>query len=88
MKQPLPKTVDEAVDKLIQITSKSDLDYIKRLAEKDLILLHHSLWRWIRNNYGLWSGNPELQTDTKENHPDDASFVIIEAIWKKLRGNS
>ena len=51
---PIPKTVDEAVKTLAKILSKEDRDY---LLENGAISMHDSLGRWIRNEWGLWTGS-------------------------------
>ncbi|MBL8394611.1 MAG: hypothetical protein JNK99_07665 [Candidatus Accumulibacter sp.] len=51
--------------------------------------LHFGLGMWIRNSLGLWKGNDELMQAIKERnqsiHPDEASMVIVEAVWERLR---
>jgi len=80
---PVPKTVDEAVKTLAKILSKEDRDY---LLENGAISMHHSLGRWIRNEWGLWTGSElknELMNMNKGlNHPDDMSNYIIEEFIK------
>jgi uncharacterized protein DUF6794 len=50
----------------------------------------------IRNAFGLWQGNAALLKSCAEArygpgpdamfmHPDDASGVIIEAVWRRLQ---
>ena len=51
---------------------------------QELFLYHHGLGRKIRNHYQLWQDKALLAEIGKE-HPDDASDVIIEAVWDKLR---
>ena len=79
-----PKTIKEASIQLVKDIEKEDtnaLNILKNTPKKNLINYHHTLGRWIRNNYGLWENNKEL----KENkHPDDVSQEIIIATWKKL----
>lgn len=80
---PIPKTVDEAVKTLAKIISKEDRDY---LLENGAISMHDSLGRWIRNEWGLWTGSElkdELMNMNKGlNHPDDMSNYIIEEFIK------
>lgn len=80
---PIPKTVDEAVKTLDKIVSKEDRDY---LLENGAISMHNSLGRWIRNEWGLWTGSElkdELMSMNKGlNHPDDMSNYIIEEFIK------
>jgi len=78
---PIPKTVDEAVKTLAKIVSKEDRDY---LLENGAISMHHSLGRWIRNEWGLWTDS-ELKNELKKKgfeHPDDMSNYIIEEFVK------
>jgi len=83
----VPKTVAEAVNRLLECDlGVKDKAFISKLPKDDLITLHHTLGRWIRNNYGLWQDNKALLADTSETHPDDASMVIIEKCWEALRG--
>lgn len=55
-----PRTVAEAVNRLIQEMSEEDRETLKNTPEKDLIMYHFSLGMWIRNEFGLWQGNDEL----------------------------
>ena len=88
---PLPKTVDEAVKRLISEMSLKDKTIIANMAEFELSLLHTNIGEYIRNEFGLWSGNQDLKTSCcffakKENvHEDEASSIIIRELWKRLR---
>jgi hypothetical protein len=78
---PTPKTVDESVKTLAKIVSKEDRDYI---LENGAISVHDSLGRWIRNEWGLWTGS-KLKNELKKKgfeHPDDMSNYIIEEFIK------
>jgi hypothetical protein len=85
-----PKTVEEAVDRLI-----SDLDLearvkIANMDLDDLVNLHSNLHIYFKNAFGVWSGNKELLADCRSisNEPiyneDDATVVIIGVLWQKL----
>ena len=80
------KTVDEAVKYLMETVE--DLDNLKSMEYSDLISLHHGFGRNIRNDFGLWGNNAELLESTGEKHPDDASMVIIQTLWKTLTGKN
>jgi hypothetical protein len=54
----------------------------------DLIRFHHGWGTGIRNAFGLWGGNRALLDSCGGGHPDDASMVIIEAVWKHLHETS
>jgi len=81
------KTVKEAVKFLKDDLRKSDLQEIKDCeTEYEMIgLCHRQLGQWIRNNMGLWKGNPTLLEDTGKTHADDASGVILRALWGDLK---
>ena len=84
-----PATIDEAVGVVIATLSDDDKARIASMAEPDLAGLHVGLGVWIRNNLGLWRGNDKLMDCIGEGdssmHPDDASMVIIGAMWERLR---
>jgi hypothetical protein len=88
---PLPKTVDEAVKRLISDMSLKDSTIVANMAEIELSLLHANLGEYIRNEFGLWSGNQDLMTSCcffakKEKvQEDEASSIIIGELWKRLR---
>ena len=86
MTEKLPKTVAQAVDFIIARLDPEDIDNFLKHAKKksDVIMFHHGFGTWVRNELGLWSGNDELLKATKRFHPDDASSVILEALWVKL----
>ena len=89
--QVQPKTVDEAVVRLM-----SDLDLhskikIANLDLDDLINFHSTLFTYFKNAFGMWSGNTELLEScrliSKEPVRDenDATAVLIGVLIKKLR---
>ena len=99
-KKKWPKTIEEAVDKLISVISEEDKCTIKATKKEDLISFHFSLGMYIRNEFGLWGDNKELLRDCGLRaypdspyddyilmliHPDSASTEIIEALWEKLQ---
>lgn len=57
------------------------------MKENDLILSHAGTGMGIRNSFGLWADNKELLYDCGGGfiHTDDASSVIIGALWEKLQ---
>ena len=80
-----PTTVEEAVEVLLSQLATQSKDRLRRDRREDLIGLHFTLGRWIRNNFGLWDHNRALLEDTGQEHPDGASMAIIEALWESLR---
>jgi hypothetical protein len=86
----LPRTVDEAVDEIISGLSDDDKALVRGTARGDLIRFHHGWGTGIRNGFGLWGGNTELLASCGSPimHADDASMVIIEAVWARLQEKS
>ena len=87
---PPPKTVEEAVDRLIEELSLKDRTTLGNLTEDELSLLHINLGEYIRNEFGLWSGNEDLMTSCcfiakrDKIHEDEASSIIIKELWSRL----
>jgi hypothetical protein len=84
-----PKTIEEAVELLLTELSEKDQQIIKIMAEDQLSSLHFSLGNYIRDELGLWWSNEELLkvccSDSSLQNANDASMVIIKALWWKLQ---
>ncbi len=80
-----PLTVDAAVTRLISELPPDRKQQIANYKKDDLIMEHFGLGLYIRNYYGLWRGNKSLLRSTGRKHPDDASGVILDALWRRLR---
>lgn len=82
MKNKIPTNLKEAINELNKIISEEDKKY---LLEHGALSVHHSLGRWIRNNWGLWGEHSELKSNMIKLglvHPDDISNFIIEEFIK------
>ena len=86
----IPKTVAEAVQRLISDLSLKDKNTIANKDEVDLINLHFSLGFSIRNKF-FYPRNEQLLescrfvSKDKYLHWDEAASVIIRELWKQLR---
>jgi hypothetical protein len=86
-----PKTVEEAVDRLINELSLKERATISNMSEDEIINLHISLGKYNRNEFVLWAGNKDLMASCCKKakivkiHEDTASTIIIEELWKRLR---
>ena len=87
----LPRSIDEAVNRLI---SELPLRYAAKIAKmngRDLSALHATIGPYIRENFGLWRGNDQLMESCRMLngqdylHIDSASMVILESMWAKLK---
>jgi hypothetical protein len=82
-----PTTVEETVKDILSEMPEKDKELVRTTKKEDLIKFHHGWGTGIRNYYGLWRGNKKLLESAcaKPCHPDDASMLIIEAVWSKLQ---
>ena len=79
-----PTTVAEVVADIIENMSESEKAQVVNTPENSLINFHHGWGTSIRNDYNLWQ-NAALVKAAGAAHPDDASGVIIKAVWQELR---
>jgi len=80
-----PKSLAEAVDHLVTSLDAVSKKKVRECTGSDLIQFHHGWGTGIRNSFGLWAGNNELLSSCACIHPDDASMVIIEGVWRRLQ---
>ena len=80
-----PGTVDEAVDRLMEILSGEEKLMIALMEEHDLIHLHCGLGLAIDNAFGLHEPGSKLLASCGTSHPGDASGAIILNLWRRLR---
>jgi hypothetical protein len=89
-KKPLPKTVEAAVEHLIEVLPLKDKVTIANMSADGIEELNLSLGNYIRNSFGLWSGNEELiwscakEAGRKILHEDEASAIIIARLALEL----
>ena len=85
-----PATVDEAVERLMRWLSDEQLDTLARRKRsyrgvKPDGIYTRMLGMAIRNEFGLWNDGSPLRDATGKKHPDDASAVIMQALWRRLK---
>ncbi len=89
--QKFPRTVEQAVEKLLGKLSLRDKTMIANIPEENLLDLYNSLDENLQNELKLWLKRPELlascraKTERGERDPIDAVSVIITALWHKLQ---
>jgi hypothetical protein len=87
----LPRTVDQAVDKLLAKLSLREKTMIANIPEKHLQNLYHSLEEYMRNEFMLWLENKALIQSCRSlsgKHDLDeynAALVIIKTLWIRLQ---
>lgn len=81
MTYSIPETVQEAVEALDEKLCEEDKRALQYASDPEqvAVTLHHSLGRWIRNNWGLWQESKLAEALKAEGfeHPDDMSHHII-----------
>lgn len=85
-----PKTIDEALEKLMPVLTLKEKTKIVNMKEKDLYQLKSSLGFFIQSEYRLWGNDPLInacKNFASENNLsfDEPLMVIIWALWKKLQ---
>ncbi|MCP4437529.1 MAG: hypothetical protein GY810_01060 [Aureispira sp.] len=78
----------QIVDDILNKNRIEDLSILAEMRVIDLITLHHSLGRWIRNSYGLWAeDNDNMKNDEclSELHADQYSQKTIQLLWNRLQ---
>jgi len=80
-------TEQEIHDYILQQLSDDDKAHIREMNFDELIMLHHTTGRSIRNDFGLWDKDNRLvEHDHADHHyfPDQISQRIIENVWKSV----
>jgi len=82
-KKPLPETVEEAVRFLMDVLSLKDKVTIANMSADEVSDLNQTLGNYIRNAFGLWSGNERLmwscakEAGRKVSKEAEASSIIL-----------
>lgn len=86
----LPKTIDEAVDRLMAELSFKEKTKIANMSESDLIKFHMSYGVTIRNEFRIWGNDPLLTfcktyAGVNDLSPEQASYIIVKELWERLQ---
>jgi hypothetical protein len=90
-KEILPRTVEEASDKLLSKLSLRDKTMIANIPKDKLTNLFQSLETDLRNEVGLWLTSESLLESCRLTAGDDqlseygASIIIVRTLWEKLQ---
>lgn len=64
------------------------IEWLKKSEGEATAEAHYGIGMWVRNNWGLWSGEGELYDWFKKNeinHPDDMSNIIITSFYRYMK---
>jgi hypothetical protein len=86
----LPRSVDQAVDRLISELSITEKSLIVNMLEEELIDLQFTLGEYIRKEFRLDENDDLLESCRVISKVDNinighAAFTIILELWKKLQ---
>ena len=87
----LPRSISEAVSRLLTGMSLKDRATVANMTEEELTNLKLTLGSYIRDAFGIGSGNEKLIEDCRTASGDpalprkEAATVIIGKLWKELR---
>ena len=88
--QQYPRTVQEAVERLLDLMPEREKSAIARMEEDEVHLKRPSLFKYINEKFGLGPGNVDLMRSCRYiSHKyhierEEATSIIIKALWKKL----
>jgi hypothetical protein len=84
----IPKDLPAALTELRKMLPPELLSRMQANPEDDMILYHHGLGTWLRNNWGLWKGSQlsEYFNQLGIFHPDDMSGIVLDSMWRELNG--
>ena len=85
-RQPVPRTLAEALDALVRGLDSGTLARL-RVAEEDIaIRLVPTLGRWIAEHWGLWTRGPLFRHFAARGleRTDDMAAVILTSFWRRL----
>ena len=86
-----PRTVDDAVDRLISELDLKDKLKIANMKFVDSVNFDINLHKYFKNAFDVWHGNKDLLADCRSvskkpiRDENEAEFVIIKALWERLR---
>jgi hypothetical protein len=84
----LPRSVNQVVDRILRDIRPEFRKTLLKTNREDLVQFQHGWGTGIRDSLCLWAGNNDQlirsACDGELCHPEDASMVIMEAVWDRL----
>ena len=87
--KPLPRSVTQVVDRIVKDIRPEFRKTLLETKREDLVQFQHGWGTGIRNSLCLLAGNNDQLIRSACGgqlcHPEDASMVIMEAVWDRLQ---
>ena len=86
----VPSTIERAVDHIVESLADEEKRDIRFASSQDSLCAgHHTVGRYIRNEWSLWEPDSPLKRNAVETygiaHADDISGLIIEWVFAKIK---
>lgn len=79
----VPSTIKDAVNHIVESLSIEDRQFIE--AYNNNASVHHTIGRYIRNNWSLWGKDSPLKRDAVNTygiaHADDISSLVLDWVY-------
>ena len=86
--KPLPRSVTQVVDRILKDLRPEFRKTLLKTKREDLVQFQHGWGTGIRDSLCLLAGNNDQLLRSACNgqlcHPEDATMVIMEAVWDRL----
>ncbi|MGV3616212.1 MAG: DUF6794 domain-containing protein [Fimbriimonas sp.] len=82
----IPKDLEAAMKELDKLLPPKMRAAMTKGTEDDMIVYHHGLGTWLRNNWGLWGQSALAKWFAQRGifHPDDMSGIVLDSYWRRL----
>ena len=89
LSKKFPRTIESAVDKLLEDMSRRDQTRIANMDETKLVEFHINYGIFIKNELRLWGNDPLMEAckqiaGVNRLSPDQASYIILKELQDKL----
>lgn len=82
----IPENLEECFVELEKVLNKDELEEFKNANEDEIVKYHHSIGRWMRDNWGAWPGSHLTKYFIEMGifHPDDITNIILTSFHRHL----
>lgn len=89
LSKKFPRTIESAVEKLIENMSRRDQTRVANMDETKLVEFHINYGIYIKNELRLWGNEPLMEAckqmaGVNRLSPDQASYIILKELQDKL----